>query len=89
MITFIFGKEAVKEFLDLERVSRERISNKLKVLKNHPDIFSILVKLEGLGLATHRLRIGNIRLILKLEKQGREYIEFFILRLGHRREIYR
>lgn len=89
MITFIFGKESIKEFLELEQVTRERISNKLKVLKNHPNIFSILVKLEDLGLATHRLRIGNIRLILKLEKQSKECVEFFILKLGHRKEVYR
>lgn len=89
MITFIFGKEAGKEFSNLEQVERERVSNKLKTLKAHPNIFSILVRLEDFGLATHRMRIGNIRLILKLEKQDKQYIEFFILTLGHRKEIYR
>ncbi len=89
MITFIFGKEAGKKFTNLEKIERERISNKLKVLKNHPNIFSVLTKLEDFGLATHRIRIGNVRLILKLEKHEKQNIEFFILKLGHRKEIYR
>ena len=85
MITFVFSKEAEKRFKKIDSEYSDRILKKLKTLKNHNDIFSILSPLIDFKPATHRLRVGNFRLIL--EKISAE--KFLILDIGHRKEIYR
>lgn len=75
--------------MKLEKKDRERIIEKLKSLKEHPDILSILKKLVDFEPATHRLRIGSCRLILMLNKQNKSDFDFLVLDIGHRSEIYR
>ncbi|EKD92490.1 MAG: hypothetical protein ACD_28C00419G0003 [uncultured bacterium] len=89
MVRFTFTKDAEKSFLKLPGDSQERILQKLKDLKNHADIFSVLTRLVHLEPATHRLRVGYYRLILKLETSENHEIEFLVLKVGHRKDIYR
>lgn len=89
MVKFIFSKESYKKFSNLEKEIRDRIILKLQNLKNHPDIFSVLVKMKESDNSTHRLRIGNYRIILFLKIQRGNNCEFIIVDLGHRKEIYR
>jgi mRNA interferase RelE/StbE len=84
MPEFIFTKYAEKKFLKLPLIERNRIFEKLKELKVCDNIFPFLRKLVDFEPATHRLRIGNYRLILMLDKG-----DFLILDVGHRRDIYR
>ncbi len=88
MISFVFTAYAEKAFLKLPNVVQKRITEKLKVLKSHPDIMSVLKQLHDFEPATHRLRIGDYRLILELEKQASDDYEFAVLDVGHRRDIY-
>lgn len=84
MRRFVFTKKAKKEFEALDESVQERIMKKLLFLKgvSDPDIhFKIL---HDLAPATHRLWVGAYRLILAKRKE-----EFLVLRVGHRREIYR
>lgn len=89
MIKFIFSKDSKKKFLNFEKDIQERILFKLRNLDSHPDIFSILVKMKDCNHSTHRLRIGNYRIILFLKNQQEDNCEFIIVNIGHRREIYR
>jgi mRNA-degrading endonuclease RelE of RelBE toxin-antitoxin system len=57
MNIFIFSKKAEKDFLKLEKKDQKRILEKLKELKNHINLISILKKVIDLEPATHRLRI--------------------------------
>jgi len=57
MNIFIFSKKAEKDFLKLEKNTQERILEKLKELKNHLNLISVLKKVVDLEPATHRLRI--------------------------------
>lgn len=88
MVIFIFTKQAERIFLILPKSIQERCLAKLHELKAHPDIFSVLKQLAGVSPATHRLRIGNYRFILELRIQTKQKAEFWILDVGHRREIY-
>jgi len=85
MITFEFSVSAKKVFIKLELKRQERIINKLKSLKDHPNISQVLGTLTDFSPATHRLRIGSFRLILE-QKSAKK---FLILDLGHRRSIYK
>lgn len=88
MVIFIFTKDAQKSFLKLSKESQTRIYKKLELLKTHPDIFSILRRLSHFEPATHRLRIGTYRLILKQEEEKEGSTVFRVLDVGHRRDIY-
>lgn len=86
MNEFVFTKKAEKSFLKLPGSVQSRVVGKLKDLKNHEDIFSILKRLYHLEPATHRLRIGSYRLILEQKGQG---TTFWILDVGDRKNIYK
>ncbi len=89
MIIFVFTKKAEKRFLSLSKKVQTQILTKLKGLKSHTDIFSVLKKLHHFEPATHRLRIGSHRLILELNTQNKEAVKFLVLDVGHRKEIYK
>lgn len=88
MVTFVFTKQSEKIFKKLSATIQHRIVYKLSELKTHPDIFSVLKPLVNFHPATHRLRIGMFRLILELKKNTKESIEFWILDVGNRKDIY-
>ncbi|MFA5854693.1 MAG: hypothetical protein WC846_00155 [Candidatus Gracilibacteria bacterium] len=88
MIEFIFTRVAEKQFLALEKDEQERILQKLKTLKLHPDIFSVLkplVAFEDFVVPVSRLRIRSMRLILCQEKIDK----FLVLKVKHRKDVYR
>lgn len=89
MIILKFTEHAKQQFLKLEEGVKSRITDKLKYFKNHPDIFSVLVLMKDSKFTTHRLRIGNFRLILKLVIQEKNYLEFIVVKIGDRKEIYK
>lgn len=82
MIYFIFSKEAKKLFLRFPQEIQKRILLKLKILKNHSNIFSILSKITKFKMPIHRLKIGNYRLIMSIKSQGKKDLYFLILDLG-------
>lgn len=88
-IQFVFSQEAKKDFGRLDSSIQKRVQDKLASLKSHPNIFEVLGGLRGLKTAKHRLRIGNYRLLLRLEKSTPNEEEFWVLRIRHRREAYR
>lgn len=89
MVYFIFTKTSEKDFKKLPINIQKRIVAKLKEIKTHPDIFSILKTIFEFEPATHRIRIGNYRLILELKSQEKSNLKFRILKIGHRKEIYK
>lgn len=89
MVSFVFSDLARKRFLALPSGAAARLTEKLEKLKSHPDIFFVLRRLRDFGPATHRLRIGDYRLILQLIKQERDELKFLVLDVGERKDIYR
>ena len=89
MNQFVFTKKAEKRFLDLPKSMQERMINKLKDLKQHDDILSVLKRLHHLEPASHRLRVGDYRLILELKKQTKKETIFWILDVGDRKDVYK
>lgn len=85
---FLFTKKAEKIFFKLPKSVQSRIVIKLKDLKKHEDIFTVLKQLHHLEPASHRLRIGDYRLILECKDQSLHKSLFWILDVGHRRSVY-
>ena len=84
MTSFVFTKEAKKLFQKLEASVRYRIEEKLRELQGFHDERSISM-LHDAAPATHRLRVGDYRLILSRKDDD----SFFIIDVGHRSSIYR
>jgi mRNA-degrading endonuclease RelE of RelBE toxin-antitoxin system len=85
MSTFVFTNKAKDQLEKLEKPIREQILAKLTLLKAVPRLETYLKALKDFAPATHRLRIGSYRIILSRQKNSL----WLILKIGHRREIYR
>lgn len=57
----------------------------MEELKERQDITSALKPLTDFASATHRLRVGDYRVILKRLSET----DFLIIDIGHRRDVYR
>lgn len=82
MYEIIITKRAAKDLESLEADTRRRIGRKLKEYANNPLIHSR--KISHTESGGYRFRIGDYRIIFDLEND-----KIVILRIGHRKEIYR
>jgi mRNA interferase RelE/StbE len=78
----VYTDRAVKDIAKLDVVARRRLKKALEKLSHSPLEYS--TRLNSPKLGEYRFRVGDYRVIFDLV--GREIV---ILRVGHRREIYR
>ena len=79
----LFVKSAEKELLRLNQSLGQRIFQKISLLKNDP-YGQNSQKLEG-GKG-YRIRVGDYRVVYTIDKENKTIL---IIKIGHRREIYR
>lgn len=84
---FRFSRNAEKTFASLSQSLANRILKKLDFFENAKSPLSFAKKLQGLE-NIFRFRIGDYRIIVTPIENG-EFIVLLILKIGHRREIYR
>ena len=77
-----YTKTATKDIEKLDIVAKKRLKKKLELLASNPLHYS--KKLIHSDLGTYRYRVGDYRIVFDLEGS-----QIVILRVGHRREIYR
>ena len=82
MFNLVYSQRAIRDIRDLEPVIRLRIGKKLLRYKEDP--LKYAEKISDPKLGSYRFRIGDYRVIFDLE--GKNIV---ILRVGHRRDIYR
>lgn len=78
----IYTARAVRDIENLDENVKQRIGKTIIRYKENP--LKYAEKLTDFTLGTYRFRIGDYRVIFDIE--GRDVI---ILRIGHRKEIYR
>lgn len=84
MFTFRFTRKSEKELFGFDSNIREYLISELRKAKD-PEILEMGSKpLHNLAPATHRFRIGNYRILYR-----RDGSEVLILRIGHRKDVYR
>ena len=82
----LFLKEAVEEFKKLDKAVQRIIKEKLEILAQNPELLKNNIKpLKGKYRGLYRLRVGNYRVIYRLDK---EEITILVIRIGHRKDIY-
>ena len=84
MYKFIFSKYAKKQFDRVYESDKKRIITKLTFLKEISDIYDYIKPVRNLLPSTHRIRISNFRLLIKIENNN-----IIILKVWHRRDIYK
>ena len=79
----IFLSPKAEDFLKkIDKTNRERIENKLRSLKDNPELGKPLTgRLAGLW----SLRVGDYRAIYQIRH---EEILIFVLKIGHRKNVY-
>ena len=77
-----YTRRAVRDIKKLDRLTKKRLAGKLKELEKAP--LRSAKRLVHSKLGQYRVRLGDHRVIFDLRK-GR----IVVLRVGHRREIYR
>lgn len=82
MFNLIYTQRAVRDIRNLDPTIRPRVDKKLLRYKEDP--LKYAEKITDPKLGSYRFRIGDYRVIFDLE--GKDIV---ILRVGHRRDIYR
>jgi mRNA interferase RelE/StbE len=80
--TLVYTKRAVKDIEGLDDLAKKRLAKKLLSLAENP--IGKSKKLMNSELGSYRFRVGDYRVIFDLA--GSQVV---VLRVGHRREIYR
>lgn len=78
----IYTKNALRDIKKLDRVAQRKLAKALERLAQKPFFYAqklVLPQLEG-----YRFRTGNYRIIFDIEGE-----KIILLRVGHRKEIYR
>ena len=78
----IYTNRAVKDLARLDSAAKKRIAETLERYAEAP--LNYAKKMVDPALGTYRFRIGDYRVIFDIEEN-----EVVVLRVGHRREIYR
>ena len=72
---------AERQFSKLYKSTKKRIIDKIDNIQNNP--FLYVTRLVGFD--AYKLRVGNYRIILGIEKKN---LVILILKVGHRKNIY-
>jgi len=78
----VYTKRAVRDIKKLDNTIKKRVGTVLLKYKDKPLDFAETLKSSDLG--TYRFRIGDYRVIFDIERN-----DVVVLRVGHRREIYK
>ena len=80
----IFSERARKEWSRLERTVQNQLRKKINYYLQSGQPLQFAEKLQDPALGEYRFRIGDYRIVFDLEGDA-----IFVLRVGHRKEIYK
>ena len=84
MYKIVFTNRALKDLKKIDQDAQRKIAIKLKGYSKGP--LKYARKLIHPIIGTYRFRIGDYRIIFDIDEKNRVIV---ILRIGHRRSIYR
>ncbi|RMG68343.1 MAG: type II toxin-antitoxin system RelE/ParE family toxin [Nitrospirae bacterium] len=84
MFKIIYAKSVLKDLRRIASYNLPMIKKGIEELANFPNITNIK-HLKNHPIANYRLRIGNYRVLFDVDWDKRE---IYILKIGHRKEIY-
>ena len=82
MYNVVFTQRAVKDLENIDEQMRNRIAVKLREYAKEPQRYAR--KLINSKIGTYRFRIGDYRVVFDIDREN-----IAILRVGHRKSIYK
>jgi len=82
MFQLLYTKRAIKDIQRLNTDAKQRLKISLEKYRENPLFYA--KKLVNSELGNYRFRMGDYRVIFDIEDE-----QLIILRIGHRKEIYR
>lgn len=79
---FVFTQRAEKDIKKLDELTKKRIGKTLLRFTDNP--LEYAEPLTDSNLGTYRFRIGDYRVVFDIENK-----DIVVLRVGHRRELYK
>ena len=80
----VFTHSAFRQLKKLDRKIQKRIIDKLKFFASQKNPLQFAESLKDYRFGNFRFRIGDYRVIFDIEKE-----KIIILKVGHRKDIYR
>ena len=80
----LYAKSVQKDIKNLDNKTKEKIRKAIENLKNFPNIPNIK-SLKSHPLADYRLRVGDYRILFDVDWENKT---IYILKIGHRKDIY-
>lgn len=80
----IFTQSALRQFQKLSRSVQKRIDEKLRFYLSQPNPLKFTESLRDTRFGDWRFRIGDYRVLFDIEGD-----EIIVLKIGHRKDIYK
>lgn len=80
----IFARSAFRQFQKLDRALQKRIDEKLRFYISQKNLLQFAEPLKDTRFGEWRFRIGDYRVLFDVEDD-----KILVLKVGHRKEIYR
>ena len=84
----LYTKSAASDINKLEELTAKRIVGKLDFFIKSGDPLSYAKKLKSLKKETYRFRVGDYRILFRLDKEQRKIVILVVLRIVHRKSVY-
>ncbi|MEK7126859.1 MAG: type II toxin-antitoxin system RelE/ParE family toxin [Patescibacteria group bacterium] len=87
--SFVYTSKAQKDLAKIDDSISSKILKKLDYFIELPDPLAKAKQLTGFEIPTFSFRIGDYRVIFRRDKKGVCLVVLVVLRVAHRREVYK
>lgn len=84
-----YTKLSQKDLAKLDALIVRRILKKVDEFSQLKNPLKAAKKLKGFELDTYRFRVGDYRVVFRLDPKGRRLVILVVLRVAHRKEVYK
>ena len=85
----VYTKLSQKDLDRLDPSIVRRILKKVDELSKRADPLEFAKKLTGFVIDTYRFRVGDYRVVFRLDPQNQQLVILVVLRVRHRKEVYK
>lgn len=85
----VYTKLSQKDLNKLDASIVRRILKKVDEFSRQSDPLEFAKKLIGFVLDTYRFRVGDYRVVFRLDPQNQQLVILVVLRVRHRKEVYK
>lgn len=85
----VYTKLSQKDLDKLDASIVRRILKKVDEFSKRADPFEFAKKLTGFVVDTYRFRVGDYRVVFRLDPQNQQLVVLVVLRVRHRKEVYK